>query len=163
MKPYRYRWAVAIVICLAATLAWADSFLSIQIKKGQLRETPSFLGKIVAELDYGDRVAALDQREAWIKVRSSSKNTEGWLHTSAVTTKKIILKPGASDVALAADSDEIALAGKGFNKQVEGEFQSQNPRLDYTLIDQMERVVISQEQIERFVRDGRLASRGGVK
>lgn len=163
MKPYRYGWAVAIVICLVATVVWADSLLSIQIKKGQLRATPSFLGKIVAELDYGDRVVALDQREAWIKVRSSSENIEGWLHTSAVTTKKIILKPGASDVVLAADSDEIALAGKGFNKQVEGEFQSQNPRLDYTLIDQMERVVVSQEQIEQFTRDGRLASRGGVE
>ncbi len=163
MKPYRYGWAVANVICLVATVVWADSLLSIQIKKGQLRATPSFLGKIMAEIDYGDRVVALDQREAWIKVRFSSENIEGWLHTSAVTTKKIILKPGTSDVVLAADSDEIALAGKGFNKQVEGAFQSQNPRLDYTLIDQMERVVVSQEQIEQFIRDGRLVSRGGVK
>jgi hypothetical protein len=137
--------------------------MSIQIKKGQLRTTPSFLGKIVAELNYADQVAVLEKKESWLKVRAAVKNAEGWLHASALTSKKIILKPGATDVAQAASSDELALAGKGFSKQVEGEFQSKNPQLDYAWINRMEQMVVSQNQIEQFLVDGKLSPKGGIK
>jgi len=155
--------AVAMVISLAATVAAAVNLMSIQIKKGQLRTTPSFLGKIVAELNYAEQVAVLEKTEAWIKVRSSAKNAEGWLHSSALTSKKIILKPGAADVAQAASSSELALAGKGFNEQVEGEFKTKNPQLDYAWINQMEQMVVSQNQIEQFLIDGKLSPKGGIK
>ena len=163
MDPCRNALAVVTVLSLAAALATADNLMSIQIKKGQLRTAPSFLGKIVAELNYADRVAVLEKKEAWFKVRASAKNAEGWLHASALTSKKIVLKPGAQDVAQSASSDELALAGKGFSKQVEGEFQSKNPQLDYTLLNRMEQVVISQEQIEQFIKDGDLSPKGGIK
>ena len=155
--------AVAMVICLAATVAAAANLMSIQIKKGQLRTTPSFLGKIVAELNYAEQVAVLEKKEAWLKVRVSAKNAEGWLHASALTSKKIILKPGATDVAQAASSDELALAGKGFSEQIEGEFKTRNPQLDYTWINQMEQMVVSQAQMEQFLKDGKLSPKGGIK
>ena len=163
MNRYRNAFAVAMVICLAATAAAAYNLMSIQIKKGQLRTTPSFLGKIVAELNYAEQVAVLEKKEAWIKVRASAKNVEGWLHASALTSKKIILKAGAADVAQAASSDELALAGKGFSEQVEGEFKNRNPQLDYTWINQMEQMVVSQVQMEQFLKDGKLSPKGGIK
>jgi len=152
-----------MVISLAATFAAADNSMSIQIKKGQLRTTPSFLGKITAELSYGDRVAVIETKDPWLKVRAYAKNVEGWLHNSALTSKKIILKPGANDVAQAASSDELALAGKGFSQQVEGEFKTKNPQLDYTWVNRMEQMVVSQDQIEQFLKDGKLSPEGGIK
>jgi uncharacterized protein YgiM (DUF1202 family) len=163
MNRCRNAWAVAMVICMAATVAADDNLMSIQIKKGQLRTTPSFLGKIVAELNYGDRVAVIENKNAWIKVRASAKNVAGWLHASALTSKTIILKPGAADVSQAASSDELALAGKGFSKQVEGEFKTKNPQLDYTWINRMEQMIVSQAQIKQFLKDGQLSSKGGIQ
>jgi hypothetical protein len=152
-----------MAICLAATAVAAENLMSIQIKKGQLRATPSFLGKIVAELNYAERVAVLEKKETWFRVRASAKNAEGWLHASALTSKKIILRPGATDVSQAASSDELALAGKGFSEQVEGEFKTRNPQLDYAWINQMEQMVVSQDQIEQFIKDGKLSPKGGIQ
>jgi hypothetical protein len=152
-----------MVICLAATIAVADNLMSIQIKKAQLRNGPSFLGKIVAELNYAEPVTVLQKTDPWLKVRSSVKNVEGWLHASALTSKTIILKPGAADVSQAASSDELALAGKGLSEQVEGEFKTRNPQLDYTWINQMEQMVVSQEQMEQFLKDGKLTPQGGIR
>ncbi|MDF1591053.1 MAG: SH3 domain-containing protein [Desulfobacterales bacterium] len=163
MNRCKNAWIVALVICLTSAIATAANLMSIQIKKGQLRNSPSFLGKIVAELNYAEKVAVLEKTEAWIKVRSSAKKVEGWLHSSALTFKKIILKPGAADVSQAASSSELALAGKGFSEQVEGEFKTKNPQLDYALINQMEQMVVSQNQIEQFLIDGKLSPKGGVK
>lgn len=163
MNRCRNALAVTMVICLAATAAAAANLMSIQIKKGQLRATPSFLGKIVAELNYAEQVAVLEKTEAWIKVRSSEKNAAGWLHSSALTSKKIILKPGAADVSQAASSSELALAGKGFNEQVEEEFKTKNPQLDYALINRMEQMVVAQDQIEQFLIEGKLSPKGGIK
>ena len=83
MNRCRNRWAVAMVICLVAGAALADNLMSIQIKNGHLRATPSFLGKIVAELNYAEQVTVLEKKDAWLKVRTSVKNAEGWLHSSA--------------------------------------------------------------------------------
>ena len=163
MNRCKNAWAIAMVISLAASIAAAGSLMSVQIKTGQLRTTPSFLGKITTALNYGDRVAVLENKDPWLKVRAYSKNAEGWLHASALTSKKIILNPGADDVAQSASSDELALAGKGFSKQVEGEFQAKNPRLDYAWINRMEQMVISQDQIKQFLKDGRVSPEGGTQ
>ena len=150
-------------IVVSTALAATNNLMSIQVKKGHLRSGPSFLGKIVAALDYGDRVAVLEKRNPWVKVQSTEKNSAGWLHDSALTTKKVILKPGAADVEQAATSDELALAGKGFNQQVEGEYKSKNPHLDYSLINALEQVVVPQAQIEQFIKEGELSPEGVIK
>ena len=61
----------------------------------------------------------------------------------------------------AASSDEIALAGKGFNKQVEGEFRAKNTNLDFSWIDRMETYVVSQAQMQYFIKAGGLSPEGG--
>lgn len=154
-----------VFICLVATASIADAnnIMSIQVKKGHLRTAPSFLGKIIATLDYGDRVDVIEEKNTWFRVRVPATVTSGWIHATALTSKKIVLSAGAADVDQAATSDELALAGKGFNKQVEGEFRAKNRHLDYTWIDKMEGFVMSQAQIEQFIKYGDLSPRGGHK
>ena len=137
--------------------------MSVQVKNGQVRSAPSFLGKIVAKLSYGTRVDVVEQTGSWNKVALSGKASEGWMHVSALTPKEIVLNPGASDVEKAASSDEIALAGKGFNEQVEGAFKKKNPNIDFNQIDKMEKIVVSQNDMQQFLKLGGLTPEGGSK
>jgi len=42
--------------------------MSVQIREGRLRTTPSFLGKIIGSVRYGDRVAVLEEKSSWLLV-----------------------------------------------------------------------------------------------
>ncbi len=132
---------------------------SVQVRESKLRKSPSFLGKIVTTVHYGDKLSVLEEKGAWLK--ASWKGSEGWLHSSATTTKDIIVKPNAGDISRAADSDEIALAGKGFNKQVEEQFRQQNKAVNFDMVDKMERSTVSQTEIEEFLKKGELHPVGG--
>lgn len=147
--------------CGLTVLAVEQKRMSVQVKKGTVRSTPSFLGRIIASLNYGDQVVVKEEMNSWSKVDLPGIATEAWMHSSALSAKKIVLKPGASDVEQAASSDEITLAGRGFNQEVEKEFKSKNPRMDFTWIDRMEMMVVSQNEIQAFVKDGALNPEGG--
>ncbi|MBW2062100.1 MAG: SH3 domain-containing protein [Deltaproteobacteria bacterium] len=131
-------------------------FVSVQVQKGHVRSRPSFLGEIVATLSYGDRIRVRGKQGSWTKVRLPEGEGEGWMHKSALTRKKIILDPEAADVEEAATSDELALAGKGFNEHVEARFKGKHQDLDYIIIDRMEQIIVSQEQISGFLKEGEL-------
>lgn len=134
--------------------------MSVQVKKCQLRNQPSFLGKIVNNLSYGDQVTVLEEKESWFNVQPPSEGA-GWVHVSALSTKKIVLNPGSGGVASSTSSEEIALAGKGFNAQVEQEFKKQNSSVDFSWIDKMEHIAIPQKEIQAFLQQGELIGKGG--
>ena len=82
------------------------------------------------------------------------------MHSSALSQKKIVLKPGAADLEQAASSDEITLAGKGFNQQVENDFKTKNPQVDFMWINRMEKITVTQKQIQTFIKEGQLSPKG---
>jgi SH3-like domain-containing protein len=151
------------LICVTALAAFAagQKMMSVQVNTGVVRVTPSFLGSIVTQLSYGDRVYVLEEKESWTRVGLSLDAVKGWMHSSALTPKKIVLKAGTEDVEIAASGEEIALAGKGFNQQVESEFRAKNSNLDFTWIDKMEKCVISERRMKRFLKEGELSCEGG--
>ncbi len=163
MKKHKPPVLTFLIICLVGYVAQAagPKMMSVQVKNGEIRSTPTFLGRIVARLSYGDRVYFRGVKGSWTQVGLPGSSTEGWIHGSALTAKKIVLKAGASDVQTTASSDELALAGKGFNKQVETEFRNKNPNLDFSWIDRMEEFVVSQQQMEQFIKTGELSPEGG--
>lgn len=134
----------------------AQKTLSVQVREGQVRATPSFLGKMVTKVAYGDRVDLLEDRDIWKRVALPGRKLQGWMHTSALTTKRVVLKAGQADVQTGATRDEIALAGKGFNEQVEAAFKKENKNLDYTWLNRMEGLKVSPEQIQSFLDRGNL-------
>jgi hypothetical protein len=158
----KFAFIISLVISFSglAVFALEQKMMSIQVKKGALRSSPSFMGKIVAQLKYGDRVAVQGAKGSWHFIDRPKGKTDGWVHSSALSMKKIVLKPGASDVEQAASSDEITLAGKGFNQQVENDFKSKNPKLDFTWINKMEKITVSQNQIQVFIKEGQLSPKG---
>ncbi|RPJ18574.1 MAG: SH3 domain-containing protein [Desulfobacteraceae bacterium] len=140
--------------------AQAPNKMNIQIMDGQVRSAPSFLGTIVARLTYGDSVDVIKDEGAWKKVALRG-GVQGWMHSSALTTKSIILKAGARNVQTSATGGEIALAGKGFSEEVEKKYKSLNRNLDYAWVDRMEKFQVSPEQMQAFLMDGLVAPREG--
>jgi SH3-like domain-containing protein len=152
-----------LLVCLTALAAFAagQKMMSVQVNKGVVRLTPSFLGGVVTQLSYGDRVYVLEEKRSWTRIGLSENAAKGWIHSSALTPKIIVLKAGSENVQVAASSEEIALAGKGFNQQVESEFRAKNSNLDFTWIDRMETFVVSQKQMKQFLNEGELSYEGG--
>lgn len=153
------RIGVAVLLVLLTAAVWVPSQLfSVQVREGKLREKPSFLGKVVATVAYGDRMTQVEEKAGWMKVRGGTK--EGWIHGSAMTEKKVVLQAGEEDVAKTASGEEVALAGKGFNEEVEGEYRSANPQVDFTWIDLMETWSVKAEQAVAFLEEGQVRPGG---
>jgi uncharacterized protein YgiM (DUF1202 family) len=137
--------------------------MSVQVREGQLRSTPSFLATIVAKLSYGDKVEIIQDQGSWKKVAVRG-GVQGWMHVSALTAKTIVLKAGAGNVQTSATSGEIALAGKGFSEEVEKQYKKLNRNLDYAWVDRMERFQVTPEQMQAFLKQGHvLPADGGAR
>lgn len=134
---------------------------SVQVRDGLVRTKPSFLGAVVATVHYGDRLAAVQTKDSWVEVALGGSK-QGWIHLSALTEKEIVLQPNAQQVSQAASSDELALAGKGFNKQVEEQFRRQNSQVNFGGVDRMETYRVSQEEMAQFLKAGALKPEGGA-
>lgn len=144
----------------AATLAATATIMSVQINKAVLRDAPTPLGKVVTSLAYCDKVTVQSQNGAWMQV--TGNNQSGWIHSSALTTKKIEMK-GEAATKTTASSSEMALAGKGFNPDVEKQFKENHKEIDFAPIDKIEKIKIPIADIQAFAREGKLQSAGGAK
>lgn len=147
--------------CLVAGAACAET-MRVQVQSGQVRGTPSFLGGVVATLAYGQPVeAAAAQGGAWYQVRTPDGKS-GWMHASALTVKRVAAPAGSGAARTGASGDEMALAGKGFNSDVEAQFKAHS-QLDFTWVDKMATMKASTAEIAQFVERGALAQPGGAK
>jgi len=144
---------LAVLLAISASAALAAS-MSVQVRNGKVRATPSQLGKVVATVDYGAVVQTGALQRGWYPVTTADGKT-GWLHTSALSAKPIAMRAGTSDAATGVSSDEVALAGKGFNEQVETKLKADGT-LDYTWVDRMTAFVVDAETIKKFRADGHL-------
>ena len=163
MKATRFITAmVALCLLLAAEAnsLWAQQIMSVQVQEAKLRKSPSFLAEVTKVLAYGDTVTVIGTEGDFQRVVTVADQAPGWLHTSALTEKTIVMQGGGSDVAAQATSDEIALAGKGFNKQVE-ESYARESGLDYGPVDKMQSRVVPDQDKQAFLVQGGLADKGG--
>lgn len=149
------RWLAMATIALAATGAWGAKEMSVQVREGQLRNRASFMGAVTGTVAYGDRVTVNQAQAGWYEVATAGGAT-GWIHESALTPKRVIADSGAGDARTGASGEEVALAGKGFSKEVEAEYKKQNAQLDYAWVDRMLQFGIPNEQLVEFLKLGDL-------
>jgi len=158
----KLRLLAAFLLLFASVGAFAAE-MSVTVKQTQVRDKPSYLGKILGVLSYGDRVTVVDDsNKAWLKVTGPDGKLTGWVSASALTTKKIVLAAGSENVQQGASSGEVALAGKGFNEDVEQKYKSEG-KLDYTWVDKMETYNPSPDQVAAFLQQGGLNTLGGAQ
>jgi len=149
---------VAVLTCALALGALAAP-MSVQVRNCKVRATPSQLGAVVASVEYGAVLQTGALEKGWYPVTTADGKT-GWVHESALSKKPIAMRAGTSDAATGVSSDEVALAGKGFNEQVEAKVRREG-KLDYTWVDRMSAFNVSADQITQFRSAGRLS--GGAR
>ena len=152
----------AAVIMASVVMTAAAATMSVQVKDAPVRATPSFVGQVVGSFAYGDQVEVQQTQGAWSKVARAG--VSGWMHTSALSSKKIVLAAGQEQAKVAASGDELALAGKGFNSDVEAQFKAGHKDIDFTWINRMEKIRIPSSEMQVFLKDGDVTPKeGGAK
>jgi uncharacterized protein YgiM (DUF1202 family) len=159
------RW-VTLLLLLAVIPSFAarTKTMSVQVRTGQLRSAPSYLSRVVSSLDYTTRVNVLEKKGAWMRVQVEAGDAQGWMHEATLTKKKLKLKAGSTDATTAVSSEEQALAGKGFNSDVESKFKERNGEIDFSWVDKMEQITIPPPTLIEFLKTGDVkAPKGGAQ
>lgn len=147
---------LAALLLAGAAVAAAES-VTVIVRKTSIRRDRQFYAPTLAEAGLGESLAVLAREKGWVKVRTSAG--EGWVHESAVTTKKMTVS-AQGPAGGAVDAQDVALAGKGFNPQVEGEYRKKNPKDDFAAVDRMEKLGASDAAVAAFLAEGNLQPRG---
>ena len=137
---------------IAAAQAVAGGTLYVAVKTVTLKASTGSFAANKGTLNYGDKVTVIriDGRFAEIKSASNSSLT-GWTATANLSAKQVVA--GNSS---AASAREVALAGKGFNQEVENSYKNQKNNLNYADVDKVETITISEADLKKFLEDGRL-------
>jgi len=130
--------------------------LSVQVKQTFLRAKPSFLSKPILKLGYAQKVQEKSSKNGWYFVKSFS-GVNGWIHSSALSSKAIVLSRSDKVSNTDVSQSEVLMAGKGFNKQVEDEHKRHNNSLNFSMVDKIEHAKpISRKSLYNFVSYGKL-------
>jgi len=148
---------LAVLLMASAGAAFAAS-MSVQVRNCKVRATPSQLGRVIGTVEYGAVVQVGAPQQGWYPV-TTANGTTGWLHESALSKKRVAMRAGATDAAIGVTSDEVALAGKGFNEQVEAKLRADGT-LDFTWVDRMMAFNVGPDQILTFRQQGNLPGGG---
>jgi len=146
---------IFLLVC-SPTFIYAE-LLSVQVKKTFLRAKPSFLSKVIVKMSYAQQVQSQRVKGSWNLVKSIPNGTLGWVHSSALSEKTIVLRSSGKLEDSSVSQSEVLMAGKGFNKEVENEYKQQ-VQLNYKLVDTIEKSQsISKSQLIRFAKNGKLS------
>ena len=141
------------VLILVAVL-FAKTFI-VKIQTTNLRKEPKFYAQTLALLRNGERVEQLSSQNGWIQVRTS-QGLVGWIHSSSVAERKFSLRAIDQPLKTKASASEVALAAKGFNKQVEDKYRAMHPGISFVWVDKMLEIIIPPSQMEIFLKRGKL-------
>ncbi len=145
--------AVCLALLPLATLQ-AES-IYIEVQSAKLRGQPKAWAAPVADVKYGDEVYVLETLSPWLKVRTL-QNVEGFIHSTAITSRKVVLKGTASPTGTIG-TFEAVLAGKGFGSEVVDSYAQKRGDVNFELVDTMRRhSTISDEALYTFMKVGGL-------
>lgn len=143
------------------TVLFAET-LFVKVQTTYVRKEPKFYSPAVATLQAGESVTQIASEAGWFKVRTA-QGVEGWMHSSAVQTKKLTVAAMDQPLQTRATAEEVALAGKGFNKQVEEEYKNRNKEVNFAEVDRMLKIIVSPDELRKFLIEGKLAEFGGAQ
>lgn len=155
MTQIRISLFVASALFVSTAVGAAALKMSVQVRSSDVRDSPTFLGRSLGPVVYGEQVEVVGQQGNWMKVNASS-GAKGWIHQSALTKKRIAFSSGGADVETEASGEELAIAGKGFNADVEKEFRLDHADIDFTWVDRMEQMKIPPQELMSFLAKGGL-------
>lgn len=149
--------AVILVISVAAMAAGTPKQVSVTAKEGVVRITADHMAKTVEKVGYGGTLKVKTKSNDWYQVETDS-GMVGWIHISATTTQKINIGKDMKVSDTSSSHEEVALAGKGLNQQVEQAYIKSNPEMAsaFKQVDQMEAYKVPLVQLMSFIKQGQL-------
>jgi hypothetical protein len=150
------KFVFIIVISLAAA-----GFASAQIARGgtlyvavktvTLKSSTGFFASNRGTLNYGDRVTVLQVNGKFVEVQNANSTLTGWTASANLSARQIV---SGNENTLSAR--ETALAGKGFNEEVENAYKSKGD-LNYADVDRVEAIKVTETDLRRFLEEGHLS------
>jgi len=139
-----------LVFSAFAVFAQAGGAMFVAVESMDVMSSSGFFASSVGTLRLGDEVAVVRNSGRWSEIRAG--NVAGWVASSALSPRPVLR------TAPSAAPGEVALAGKGFGREVEIEYGMTG--LDFSLVDEMEALVITPAELRQFIIEGRLSGGG---
>lgn len=148
--------AILIGFLLTVLVHTADAAdtARVIIKESAIRAECRFFSPVRMKVKYNDTLEIISQKGDWFTVKF--KNTQGCIHRSSIEEKTFKLSGLLGSRSQSASSDEVSLAGKGFNPQVENSYKKKHPDLDFRTIDRIGEYTASEGEIQNFIVSGGL-------
>jgi hypothetical protein len=148
------RWILALAIALPAAAAAANT-LTIALRTAAIKAKPKFLSDTVGTAKLGDTVTPISESQGFYRV--SLRGSEGWIHSSAVSSKRSKLMSGDT-AGRSVSADETTLAASGFDEKVEKAYKEKHPDTTkaFAHVEAMEDAKVSESEALRFLKDGGL-------
>jgi len=155
--------AMLLILFLVPALCFAGETVKVKVHRSSLFEQPNFFSKTVGTLQFGEELETEEVVKDWVKVKFGRQR--GFIHQSALTSTKVDMKTmmfsGSSSSG--PSQDEVALAGKGFNPEVEKNHGKAHPEMNYALVDEIERYSVDPNSLRSFIQKGGLKVSEGQK
>ncbi|MFA4974407.1 MAG: hypothetical protein WC683_17510 [bacterium] len=138
----------------AAKSGGSKKSLKIQVREVQVKSAPNYLASSVGTLGYGAPVSVQSEDGNWYRISSPA----GFIPKNATGKNTGSVESGERYAAKGVTHDETALAGKGFNPAVEGQYKSSSASLAqaYGQVDRVEAIRISEGELSSFITQGKL-------
>lgn len=149
MKKSILLMLVLFCVCISATFAKPkEKKMYVNVQNASLKSGTSFFAKTLMQLKYGQEVLLInDDNEKWSVIKIDEQ--EGFINSGSLTKRKI------KTSNFSASADELALAGKGFNEEIENSFKK-NSKVNYVEVDKMENKEVDSENLFEFIKEGNL-------
>lgn len=147
-------YLLAAVLTLTGAAAYAAT-VTVLVQQTALRKRPQSYSPSVGTAKLGQEFESSGLEAGF------HKTPAGYIHSSAVTVRKVKLG-SAGSVGGSASSEEVTLAGKGFNAQVEKSYGAKNGAANFAAVNAMERRSVGEAELFAFLRAGGLLE-GGSK
>jgi replication initiation and membrane attachment protein DnaB len=128
--------------------------VTVITKQNAIRESCKFFSPVKATVQYNDVLDVISQSGEWYQV--SYRGIQGCIHKSAVEKKSISLSKISGSGSQSTSGDEVALAGKGFNPQVETAYKRANPGLNFQAVNTIENYRVPENKLINFIQGGKL-------
>jgi len=143
---------ILFVTGLAAAQVSKGGTLYVSVKTITLKSGTGFFANNKGTLNYGDKVTVISVNGKFAEIRSAvTPSITGWTAVSNLSARQVV-----SSNANATSGKEVALAGKGFNQEVENAYKTKG-KANYADVDRVETQSVKDADLKDFLEEGRLA------
>lgn len=137
-----------------SAICFAEKKVYVKTKNADLLKKKTTLAGVTTKVSYGAELIVMEESDGWFYVQlSGKKNIKGWIKETKTTSRKLSTRTSAN-------AKEIALAGKGFNAEIENLYANSGNG-NYDAVDEIEKTEVKSDKINTFIEKGML--NGGAK